>query len=337
MKPNQLVRVVALACVAVVVTGCGASTPPLGPQVTPTLGVVDGVTAVPVGGGPVGLTVAPDGRVWVALADARAVVALTPDGEGYDVGEPIALPGLPLRVRVVGDGLWVSLFDRGRIVRVDTVAGTLGELIVAGREPEGLAVTGDVLWVVDQGGGAVQRFVDGGPQGSAPVGAGPRLVAPIGPDGDAGVVVTSYRAGTVSVVAPDLSVHTTPALCVGVQGVAVDAAGQRAFVSCTDSDELVAVDLATLAEVGRVGGLGRPDAVTVGPDGTVYVAQQRGPAIVALDPTTLAETGRVALAERIAGLDSNIDLVVDPAGRLLLTWPEAGQVLVVPPSLLTPA
>lgn len=100
---------------------------------------------------------------------------MTPSGDGYDVGTPSALGGLPLRVLPSSDGIWVSLFDVGAIQRVDPVTDRPGGLMSRwSLRPDGT------------------RAADG----TAQVGLGPRLTAPNG----SGVVVSAYSGGTVSAV-----------------------------------------------------------------------------------------------------------------------------------------
>jgi DNA-binding beta-propeller fold protein YncE len=109
------------------------------------------------------------------------------------------------------------------------------------------------------------------------------FAAAITPDGRTGLV-TNEAAGTVSLV--DLATATKTAdVTVGTglshaQAVVVDKAGRRAYVSLSESDEIVVVDLVErnverTISVGIPAGLGtRPVSLTLGPkDDRLYVAQ----------------------------------------------------------------
>ncbi len=107
------------------------------------------------------------------------------------------------------------------------------------------------------------------------------FAAAITPDGATGLV-TNEAAGTVSVI--DLATATKTAdVVVGTglshaQAIVVDATGERAYVSLSESDDVVVVDVADreverTISVGIPAGLGtRPVALAIG-GGRLYVAQ----------------------------------------------------------------
>jgi len=137
--------------------------------------------------------------------------------------------------------------------------------------------------------------------------------AAITPDGLTGLV-TNEAAGTVSFI--DLATATKTAdVVVGTglshaQAIVVDAAGQRAYVSLSESDVVVVLDLANhkverTVSVGIAAGLGtQPVSLTIAGD-RLYVAQSGDDEItvVALPAGTATSTGDWTVVGRIAATD----------------------------------
>lgn len=103
---------------------------------------------------PVGVAVAPDGRLFIACRDGRLHEY---DADGRHQREwtlPEASFGSPADVVAGANATWVLDTAGGRVVRVDgdgavVVLGGDGDGLL--REPSGLAVVGDTAWVADAG------------------------------------------------------------------------------------------------------------------------------------------------------------------------------------------
>ena len=194
--------------------------------------------------GPVGLTATEDGAVWVVGAQSETVLRIPAGATEPDL--TIDVPGMPLRTTAAYGSVWVTSFDgksggdstrpparwsrRSRPapgrracprVRLD-LGGRPGRRQAAAHRP---------------------RHQRGQRRGRAEVGA--RLVKP-GPDA---MYVAHYADDLILRVDPKTNALTTSeAVCDGPQAMAV--IDGKVWVTCTLSDELIALDAATLQKVG---------------------------------------------------------------------------------------
>ena len=86
----------------------------------------------------------------------------------------------------------------------------------------------------------------------------------------------------------------------------------KVWVTCTLSDELVALDATTLAAASTsVPVEGSPDSVAATADGRLVVVAEEGPTLVMVDPATATVTSETVLGEEQALDDrANLDLAL---------------------------
>lgn len=276
--------------------GLGASTDPTATEVIELPSAPVGIAAV-------------DGRPWTAHPQSGTV--RMGDGSEVEVGAD------PLRLASTPDGVWVSVFGDGRIVRIDPRSGAIDrrvKLAPAGSEPEGLAWDGEQLWVVDQAHDRVVALdADGTVVESFPTDSGPRLAAA----GPHGVWVTSFGGSALTRVRDGQAETAQLEDCSGPQGVA-EAAG-RVWVACTLSSTVVAVDADTLEPVASLRDVTDPDVVVSHAD-TVYVVGQSGPVVYVIDPATATVRSTTELDDALAA-GSDLDAAI-VGSALMVTYPD---------------
>jgi streptogramin lyase len=280
-----------------------------------------------VGTDPVGIAATPAGDVWVVLAGDDRLVRVEA-GESEPVTE-VEVGATPLRVTAAerGTALWVSAFGEGAVVRVDAATGTVTDRVPVGDGAEGVAEAFDSIWVAVQDDGLLVR-VDPGTRKvvrKVDVGPGVRLVVP-GPDA---LWLADHLNGVV--VRVDATTHRVrrgETICSGPEDLAV--AGPVVWVTCSVSEELVAVGASDLQPTKRVPLAGTPDAITTAPDGSLLVVLQKGPTLVRVDSTTGAELGRTSLGDRPQLHDEgNLDIVVTGDDAWITSFSD-GRVLRTP-------
>jgi YVTN family beta-propeller protein len=115
-------------------------------RVDPTTNAV--VDTIQIGGGPCGVAVGPDGRIWVAILGTGSIVAVDP-----------ATKAVTGRIDDVGPALWdlkagfgsIWVVDRKAkaLLRVDPATAKVVATIPIGPQPSGLAVMPAGVWVSD--------------------------------------------------------------------------------------------------------------------------------------------------------------------------------------------
>jgi YVTN family beta-propeller protein len=206
----------------------------------------------PVGPGPLGVAVAPDGsRVYVANqapgANSLSVI---------EVGDLAA----PARLIAVGKQPWAVAVspDGKRVYATNSGSNTLS--------------------VIDAQTASVVHTIS--------VGQGPKGVA-AGPVGDA-IFVANSSGGTVTMLDTTVDppqVRATIAVGSGPSGVAVSPSGDRAFVANSGSNTMSVIDVATATLVGDPVVVGSaPRAITVTPDGRwAYLANEGSGSVSVVD------------------------------------------------------
>ncbi len=210
--------------------------------------------------GPVGLTTTEDGAVWVVGAQSETVLRIPAGATEPDL--TVDVPGVPLRTTAAYGSVWVTSFDGKELLRLDPATGEVVATIRTGAGPEGVAAGFDSIWVVAQDAGKLLRIDPGTNAVSDEIKleVGARLVE-AGPDA---MYVAHYADDMILRVDPKTNaVTTSEAVCDGPQAMAV--LDGKVWVTCTLSEELVALDATTLA-ARRLGGrrgltrLGRGDS-----------------------------------------------------------------------------
>jgi streptogramin lyase len=261
---------------------------------------------VDVGFGPVGLTVAEDGSVWVVHARDETAARIPAGATEPDL--TVDVPGTPLRTTAAFGAVWVTSFEGKRLVRLDPATGEVVATIRTGAGPEGVAAGFDSVWVVAQDAGKLLRIDPATNAVSAQVDleVGARLVE-AGPDA---MYVAHYADDLVLRVDPVTNaVTSSEAVCDGPQAMAV--LDGQVWVTCTISEELVALDATTLEKVASVPVAGSPDSVLATPDGLLAVVAEEGPRLVVVDPATATVVAEQVLGQERALDDrANLDLAL---------------------------
>ncbi len=300
-----------------VLAGCAGSgssdeAAPATPTSDPAEAEVTELDAGPVGVADVG------GTPWTVLVDDGTV--RTADDERIDVGEA------PLRLAETPKGVWVSVIGDGTVVRIDPASGEVDRTVrlrPRGSEPEGVAWDGESLWVVDQAHGRVVQLDDDGTViTSMSTDDEPRLVSA----GPSGVWVTNYGGSSLTRVSRPAVVTTVPLEgCVGPQGVAE--AGGRAWVACTLSGKVVALDTRTMKQAAEIDDIPDADAVVASGD-TVYVIGQSGPTIYVIDGASGELTDTVVLGTATP-TNENVGAAV-VGDDLVVTHPDEQRIYTLP-------
>jgi streptogramin lyase len=299
-------RICALLPLALLVACSGTDSGSARPDPAPSESEVQLAPHVDVGFGPVGLTTADDGSVWVVAARDETVSRIPPGAEAPDL--TVDVPGVPLRATSAYGAIWVTSFHGKELLRIDPATGQVTASVRTGAGPEGVAPGFGSVWLVAQDAGKLLRIDPGSNQVSAeiPLEMGARLVA-AGPDA---MYVAHYANDAVLRVDPRTDeVTSCGEVCDGPQAMAV--LDGRVWVTCTLSDELVALDAATLQPVGKVAVEGSPDSVATTPDGRLAVVAEQGPTLLIVDPGSAAVVSETVLgAERALGDRANVDLAL---------------------------
>ncbi len=232
---------------------------------------------IPVGSGPVGVAVTPDGST-VYITNQRAnTVSVIDTATNTVIGSPIPVGSGPWGVAVTPDGsaVYVANFVANTVSVIDTATNmVIGSPIPVGSGPVGVAVTPD--------GSTATNMVIGSP---IPVGSGPVGVA-VTPDGST-VYITNQRANTVSVIDTATNMVIGSPIPVGSNplGVAVTPDGSTVYVAHNAAPGTVSViDTATNTVIATIPVGILPWGVAVTPDGsTVYVANSNASTISVID------------------------------------------------------
>ncbi|MEP6816283.1 MAG: hypothetical protein ABI873_12110 [Marmoricola sp.] len=293
-------RSVVVALLALVLAGCGGTH-------SPSVGSADNRKPdVPVGAAPVGLAAGPDGDLWVVNTGDNTVNRIPPGATKPDL--TVGVAGIPLRVAVGYDAVWVTSFEGNEVVRIDEATGKVTDHIDVGRGAEGVTAAFGSVWVVAQDAGRLVRI---DPQHRRvtkriDVGTGVRLVVA----GNDALWLNDYPAGDVVRVDPRHgTVRRSGHVCAGPQDMVTTS--RQVWVTCSLGNEVVVLDPATLRVVEHHPLAGTPDAIADGPDGTLLVVLQDGPTLATLDPANGLATKKTRLGKEPQLYDrANLDLAV---------------------------
>ncbi|MEA2459887.1 MAG: hypothetical protein QOH90_64, partial [Actinomycetota bacterium] len=271
-----------------------------------------------------------EGSADPITGDALAMVDLV----SGKVEGSVSLDGRPGDVAVGAGGVWVTVPDRGVVMRIDRESMTVRNTIPVGAEPSGIAVGEGSVWVSNGGSSTVSRIspetetvvetidVPGGPAGIA-VGFG-------------GVWVANSFGASVSRIDPRTG-DLLATIGVGDRPVDVAIGDDAVWVANAASDTISRIDPAqNEVQQTRVGK--GPLAIASGPSG-IWVANTQDGTVSRIDPggdsvaqtievdgepTDLALTeGSVWVADGSLGSVSRIDITSGSREKIEL-GPDAG-------------
>jgi ABC-type transport system substrate-binding protein/class 3 adenylate cyclase len=207
------------------------------------------------------------------------------DTSGHILGD-VSVGGKPAGIAAGAGSVWVTVGDRGQVVRIDSRAHVVIDTIpLHAKTPAGIAVGGGGVWVADSGAGRVFWInpKDTGAVKPIRVGQGPDRIA-FG--AGAAWVVNTIDATLQRIDAS--SFKTSPAIAVGGSPSAVAFGGGWVWVTDGGSSSVVKIDPKTLHIVGRSHVGNNPVDVAFG-GGKVWVANADDGTITRLDPSTQEE------------------------------------------------
>ncbi len=225
----------------------------------------------------------------LVVGDALAMIDLST----RELGGSIPLESRPGDVAVGAGGIWVTLPDRGAVMRIDPETMTIRNTIPVGADPSDVAIGGGSVWVTNGGSASVSRIsaetekvvqtipLTGGPAGIA-VGRGGVWVA------------NSLSASVTHIDAESGDVLAT--IEVGDSPVDVALDDRNVWVTNAASGTVSRIDPATDLEVQAVPVGNGPRAIAVGPDG-VWVANFLGGNVSHIDPDTNAVDRAIPVGE----------------------------------------
>jgi len=225
----------------------------------------------------------------LVVGDALAMIDLST----RELGGSIPLESRPGDVAVGAGGIWVTLPDRGAVMRIDPETMTIRNTIPVGADPSDVAIGGGSVWVTNGGSASVSRIstetekvvqtipLTGGPAGIA-VGRGGVWVA------------NSLSASVTHIDAESGDVLAT--IEVGDSPVDIALDDRDVWVTNAASGTVSRIDPATDLEVQAVPVGNGPRAIAVGPDG-VWVANFLGGNVSHIDPDTNAVDRAIPVGE----------------------------------------
>ena len=259
----------------------------------PTVKVNPVIATIPVGNGPVGVAVSPDGTTAYVTNTADSTVSMI-DTATNTVTTTITVGSAPNSVAVSPDGAtaYVTSANDDTVSVIDTATNTVTATIAVGFNPRAVAVSPDgaTAYVTNSLDSTVS-MIDTATNtvvATVPVGLYPHAVA-VSPDGATAYVVT-YPNGPDAVSVLDTATNTVIAtITVGDQtlGVAVSPDGTRAYVTNADDDTVSVIDTTTNTVVAAITVGDFPIGVAVSPDGTrAYVTNTPDGTVSVIDTTT---------------------------------------------------
>ncbi len=260
---------------------------------------------VPVGSGPQGVAVSPDGtRVYVTNINYGSTGSVSIIDSATNTVKATVTIGYkysPCGVAVTPDGTKAYVADRDIkcVSVIDTGTGTVTATIPVGANPLGVAAGPDgkkvyvanrdssTLSVIDTATNKVTATV---PVGKQPTGV---VVSPAGTK----VYVTNGGSNSVSVIdtATNKVTATVPAGNYPF-GVAVSPAGTKVYVTNNKNDQVSVINTTTNTVTATVPVGDSPYGVAITPDGTkAYVANSESRSVFVIDTATNKVTTRVSL------------------------------------------
>jgi YVTN family beta-propeller protein len=257
--------------------------------------------AIPLGGEPVDVAIAPDGtRAFVANKGTDSVAVI--DTATNAVLTTIGVGDEPRGIAVSPDGtrVYVGNFGDDTVSVIETASlSVVGAPIPVGDEPDGVAITPDGsgrVFVAQRGGNV--SIIE--PLANAVIGTvtdpfGPSRLA-IGPNGGRGFVtdsattsVTAFNPSNGNLVGAPIPVDPKPA------GIAISPGG-TAYVASPETGTVTPIDISTNSPLsGPIGGFPGATGVAVRPDGLVgYVTDGGGSTVTLLDTAGELAAGSIA-------------------------------------------
>jgi peptide/nickel transport system substrate-binding protein len=228
------------------------------------------------------------------VGDALAMIDLgSGELEGF-----VPLGSRPGDVAIGAGGVWVTLPDRGAVMRIDPETMTVRDTIPVGADPSGIAVGEASVWVTNGGSSTISRIstdtesvvqtidAPGGPSGIA-VGQG-------------GVWVANSLSASITRLDPETG-EPLATMGVGEQPVDVAIDGSGVWVANAASGTVSRIDPARDLAVQAVEVGNGPRAIAAGTDG-VWVANFLDGTVARIDPGINAVVETISVRDAPTGL-----------------------------------
>jgi len=295
-----------------------------------TVSVIDiptslAITTIPVGTGPYGVAVSPNGnQVYVSNSASENVSVI--DTASSSVVATIPVQSSPAYVAFTPDGTsaYVANYGSNSVSVIDTASRTVVATVPVQSGPAGVAMAltskGTFAYVTNYFSNTVSVIAVGSSPTvvqTIPVGTGPQGVA-VAPNSSQ-AYVDSLLSNTVSVISVATNqVTATIPVGNGPQGVAFTPDGSFAYVANTGSNTVSVIDTASASVVATAAGFNVPFGVAVTADGTsAYVANQNANNVSVIATASNTITGTVAVGSGPQG----VAIASAPPTELQITLP----------------
>jgi DNA-binding beta-propeller fold protein YncE len=235
----------------------------------------------PLDGSPCGISLGPDGRLWVALLQVGRVVAVDP-ATAEVTATVDGLGGQLWDLKAGFGAIWVVDRSKRELVRIDPATAAVVSRTPIGRSGSGLAIAADAIWVVDDVDSTVLK-VD--PTTNAVTATSElRRGSSWFVNDDRTLLVANRLDGSITPIDPSSG---APGIPIGGSRSPLDGTvgGERAYVPDGRAGTLVEVDLRTLtiATVDRLEGARNPFVAEIA-FGDVWVLDYGGQRIWRMSP-----------------------------------------------------
>jgi peptide/nickel transport system substrate-binding protein len=274
---------------------------------------------------PVTIAVRGGGPGERVAGDALAMIDL---GTG-ELEASVSLGSRPGDVAIGAGGVWVTLPDRGAVMRVDPESMTVRDTIPVGADPSGIAIGEGSVWVTNGDGSTISRI---SPETESVV---QTIDAPGGPSGIAvdqtGVWVANSLSASVTRLDPE-SGEPLATIGVGDQPVDVAIDGSGVWVANSASGTVSRIDPVSGAVVQAVEVGHGPRAIAAGRDG-LWVANFLDGTVARIDPGTNAVVDTSSVGDAPTGLalaDGSVWVSDGADGSVARIEPQQGEVTFTP-------